>query len=129
MANDLANLAELVAVGRTVRNAAEEIGLAEQAAYKISAKPEFKAKVYAIRTEKTEGLSALALGAAEDAIRELQVLATSAAKEADRISACDKIIKQVLPLAENTELRRRLDDLERRAAEAAEETGGVGTSD
>lgn len=128
-ADEFENLAALVAVGKTVREACESLGLSESKAYRCTAKPEFKARVHVIRTEKTEGLSALALDAAEDAIRELRVLATTAEKDADRISACDKIIKQVLPLAENTELRRRLDDLERRAAEADSEAGAISASE
>ena len=121
MDGDLENIAQLVAIGRTIRDAAEEIGIPEHAAYKLSRKDEFRTRVSAIRTERTEALSAQALGASEDAIRELQTLATTAEKDSDRIAACKAILAQVLPLAENTELRRRLDDLERGAAEEAGE--------
>lgn len=122
MADDRRNLAELVAIGATIRDAAEQLGLAERTAYGISGVPEFKALVYAIRTEKTEGLSAQALGAGEEAILMLRAMATTAEKDSDKIAACKAILTQVLPLAENTELRRRLDDLERGAAEETGET-------
>lgn len=121
MANDAENLAQLVAVGSSIRDACHSLGITENVGYKITGKREFKQRVAEIRTEKTEGLSALALGAAEDAIRELRVLATTTEKAADRVAACRAILAQVLPLAENTELRRRLDDIERGAAEEAGE--------
>ncbi len=119
-AEDLANLAELVSVGYAIRDAAADIGLSENAAYKISATTEFKAKVHTLRTEKTEAIAAQGLGAASDAIRELQVLATTAEKDSDRIAACKAILSQILPLAEQTEIRRRLDDIERIAEENRE---------
>lgn len=118
---DFENLAQLVAVGKTRREAAEELGIAESTAYRETAKPEFKARVYAIRTEKTEHLSAQALGAGEEAVLQLRAIASTAEKDSDRIAACKVILSQVLPLAENTELRRRLDDLERAAVEKAGE--------
>lgn len=114
-ADDLENLAQLVAVGSTVRDAAEQLGISERHAYGASAKPEFKARVAAIRTEKTEGLSGQCLGGAEDAIRELRVVATTAEKDSDRIAACRVLLDKAIALAEMTELRRRLDELERRA--------------
>lgn len=120
MADDAENLAQLVAVGSSIRDACSSLGISENVGYKITGKREFKQRVAEIRTEKTEGLSALALGAAEDAIRELRVLATTTEKAADRVAACRAILAQVLPLAENTELRRRLDDIERGVAEATE---------
>lgn len=119
-ADDRCNLAELVALGMTIRGAAEKLGIPANAAYKITSKNDFKPLVYSIRTDKTEGLAAMALGASEDAILMLRALATTADKDSDRIAACKAILAQVLPLAESTELRRRLDDLERGAAE---ETG------
>lgn len=122
MASDLENLAQLVAVGHTIKDAAEGIGIPEQAAYKLSRLDEFKRRVSGIRTERTEGLAAQALGASEDAILMLRTLATTAEKDSDRIAACKAILAQVLPLAESTELRRRLDDLERGATEEAGET-------
>lgn len=121
MAADRENLAELVALGSTIRDAAETLGIPEQAAYKITSKPDFKPLVYSIRTERTEGLSAQALGAAEESITQLRAIASAAEKDSDRIAACKAILAQVLPLAENTELRRRLDEIERGAAEADRE--------
>lgn len=123
-ATELENLAALVAVGQSIRDAASEIGLTHDQAYKITCTAEFKARVHSLRTEKTESLAGMALGAAEDAIRELRVLATTAEKDSDRISACKAILDKVLPLAENAELRRRLDDLERAASEADQEARG-----
>lgn len=119
MADEAENLAQLVALGSSIRDGCQALGITENVGYKISGKRDFKQRVSEIRTEKTEGLAAQALGAAEDAIRELRTLATTAEKDADRVSACRVILSQVLPLAENTELRRRLNDIERGVAEAA----------
>jgi predicted transcriptional regulator len=127
LADNAANLARLVAVGYSVRDAAKELGISERTAYRISAPDDFKKSVSVIRTEKTESLSAKALGAAERAIVRLDQLMSTAEKESDQISACRLIISQVLPLAENTELRRRIDELEQRATQEAEGVG-VGKS-
>lgn len=122
-ATDSENLAQLVSVGHKIREAAEAIGVPEHAAYKLSCKPEFKRRVSEIRTERTEGLSAQALGAAELGFNvALSVMQDDSQKASDRLAAVKLVFSQVLPLAENTELRRRLDDLERGAAETAGET-------
>jgi hypothetical protein len=120
MASDSENLAELVALGSSIKDAAEALGIPESAAYQISRHTEFKAEVYKIRTEKTEALSALALGAAAEALACLRLLARSSERDSDRIAACKAILAQVLPLAETAELRRRLDELEKLAAEEGE---------
>lgn len=122
--SDLANLAELVAAGETVRSAAESLGIAERSAYRISATVEFKAEVNSIRTGLAESLSGRALSAAETALAQLESLATTAEKESDQIAACKAILDKMLVLADNVDLRRRLHDLERGAAEAAGQTGG-----
>ena len=123
MGNDLTNLAELVAIGSTIRDAAEQIGITETKGYNLSRKPEFKAEVARIRTEKTEGLSALALGGAEDALVQLRAIATTAERDSDRIAACRVLLDKAVAFAEMTEFRRRLDELERNADEASRQAG------
>ena len=122
--DELDNLAELVAVGNTIRDAAEQLGISEATAYRTSRTAEFKARVAAIRTEKTEGLSGQALGGAEDAIRELRVLASTAERDSDRIAACKVLLDKAISLAEMTEFRRRLNELERANEEARQARDG-----
>lgn len=114
--DDFENLAQLVALGSTVREAAEQIGISESVAYRYSATAEFKARVAVIRTEKTEGLSGQALGGAEEALIQLRAIASTAEKDSDRIAACKILLDKAISLAEMTELRRRLDEIERRDA-------------
>lgn len=114
--NDLENLAELVASGSTIRDAAESIGIPVHAAYKITCTDLFRQRVRETKSERTELIAAQALDAAIDSIRELRTLATTAEKDSDRIAACKTILSQVMPLAEHSELRRRIDDIEQRAA-------------
>lgn len=121
---DLANLAELVAVGHSIRDAAGELGISESLAYKVSATAEFKAKVHCLRTEKTEHISASALGAAEVAMRTLRELAQSAEKDSDRIKASVEILRTVVQFAEYAELRHRIDKLERASQESSEARSG-----
>lgn len=118
--DDFTNLVVLVALGSTICDAAGELGIPTSTAYKISRQDEFKPAVYRIRTERTEGLAAKALAAAEEAIITLRAIAGTAEKDSDRVAACNAILKQVLVLAENTELRRRLDNLEQRATETTD---------
>lgn len=115
--DDFANLAVLVALGHTICDAASELGIPASSAYKISRQDTFRSEVYRIRTERTEGLAAKALAAAEEAITSLRAIASTSEKDSDRVAACNAILKQVLVLAENTELRRRLDEIEQHAAE------------
>ena len=114
--NDLENLADLVASGSTIRDAAESIGIPVNAAYKITRTDLFRRRVSEIKSERTEAIAAQSLDAAIDAIRELRTLATTAEKDSDRIAACKTILSQVMPFAEHSELRRRIDDIEQRAA-------------
>lgn len=116
--DELDNLAELVAVGSTIRDAAEQLGISEATAYRTSRTAEFKVRVAAIRTEKTEGLASQALGGAEDALIQLRAIATTAEKDSDRIAACKVLLDKAISLAEMTEFRRRLDELERADEEA-----------
>ena len=116
-ATQLERLAQLVAVGYSVADACKECNISESIAYKNSAKAEVKARVYVIRTNKMEDLSAKALGAATTAVATLKELATSSEKDSDRIAACKAILDKVMPFAELAELRRRLDQLEQRASQ------------
>lgn len=122
-ADDFENLAQLCAVGYTIRESCEQLGLAENTAYRITAKADWKARVSAIRTEKMEGISGSTLRAAHGALMQLEALGSTAEKDADKIAACKAILQMLIPLAENTELRRRIEELERRAAEQDTETG------
>jgi hypothetical protein len=118
--DDFTNLATLVALGKTIKAASEDLGVSLDRAYHLSRQDDFKPTVYRVRTERTEALAAQALAAAEEAIITLRAIAGTAEKDSDRIAAANAILKQVLPLAENTELRRRLDAVEQRTTETTD---------
>ncbi len=117
---DLSNVAELAALGWSIRDACEELGLSYDTVCKQTgrkANPEFQRMVSQIRTERTEALAGKALKAAELAVVQLDAIAQTAEKDSDRVSACGKILDKVLTFAENSELRRRIDELEQAAAD------------
>lgn len=111
-----------VASGESVRDAAAAIGISERQAYRISGTAEFKASVNAVRTEIAERAVASLLSVVEVAIQTLRECC-DADRESDRIAAAKAVLANMLPLTENVELRRRVDDLESRAAAAAGEAG------
>ena len=113
-------LAVAVAQGMTVKAAAEEIGCSADYAYELSRKKEFKLRVNELRSEVAEQASGLLMAAASEAIQSLRAIASAAEKDSDRIAAAKAILQMMLPLSENTELRRRLDDIERGVAEATD---------
>lgn len=117
------NLALLVAAGYTVREAAEQLSVTERVAYGISSQDDFKRQVQDIKTERAEALASLVLTAAQKAIARLEQLVDTAEKDSDCITASRSILQYVIPLSESTELRRRIEDLERRAAEQSATVG------
>lgn len=117
------SLATAVASGVTVCSAAEDLGCSVAHAYRITATPEFKTRVSEIRAS----LSDLALGrlteVAAKAVDTLEeIMESREAKESDRIAAAKAVLAQLGPLAELVELRQRINELERAAAEVDDES-------
>lgn len=108
----LQNLASRVAAGASVRSAAAEVGCSERTGYAIAATDEFRDLVSRARSEAIQQavgiLAANATAASNALVRLLQsddqrVVLASASKLLDRIG----------PLQELTELRERIELLEK----------------
>ena len=105
-------LAVAVAIGRTVRAAAESCGCSERQAYRISATPEFKHRVSEIRSEMTNAAVGLISTAASEAVTTIRELLDSTNEPPVRLNAAKAILANLAQLSELGELRQRLDRLE-----------------
>ena len=105
-------LAAAVAGGATVRAAADAIGLSERTAYRLSGSVEFKRRVSELRTEATFAAVGILNNAASLAAETMVELLGKDHIPKDRLSAAKMIIGTLVPLAEHSELRLRLDALE-----------------
>ncbi len=100
-----------VAKGSTAKAAAAEVGCSLDHAYQLSRTREFRASVADIRTAAIESAVSKIASVAEQAVETLQE-ALKADRPTDRINAAKAILASILPLSENLELRRRLEELE-----------------
>lgn len=105
-------LAAHVASGRTIRAAAELIGIAESTAYGISSSSEFRAAVARLRTEAVGAAIGILSQAASQAALTLVALLGAENDPKDRLSAARLILANLGPLSEHGELRERLDSME-----------------
>lgn len=109
-------LAAALAAGRTVRDAAGAAGVSERTAYRRLSDPVFTQHVAALRDEMVRaaaGRLADGMAAAADILRALLA-------DADphiRHKAAVKLIELGVKVAELADIQRRVEDLERRAAE------------
>jgi hypothetical protein len=108
-------LALEIASGSSVKDAATKAGCSLTHAYHLSADPSFRVRVGEIRSEAVASsvgkLSRIA-SKAVDALE--QILDSDDAK--DRLNAVKIILTHLVPLAEHSELRDRLDRLEQSSA-------------
>jgi transposase-like protein len=109
-------LALALAQGRTVKDAAAEAGVSERTAYTWKSADDFRKRVEGLRAELFEAavgkLAANSAGAA-DALGSL----IASRNESIKLGAARIILETGARLREALELRRRLDELERRLAE------------
>ena len=103
-------LAVQVACGKSIRDAAEEIGCSERQAYRLSSTPEFNRRVAEIRTAALDAATGLISDATSLAVRKLVALLDDPHVA---LGAAKAILSNVGPLSELGELRKRLDALER----------------
>jgi transposase len=108
-------LATEVAGGLSIRDASTKIGCGVSTGYNISCIPEFQIRVSTIRSEAVQNASGKLSRIASKAVDALeQILDSDDAK--DRLNAVKIILTHLVPLAEHSELRDRLDRLEQCSA-------------
>jgi hypothetical protein len=111
-------LAVRVASGMSIRDAAKEVGCAAPTAYQLSAQTDFQIRVNELRTEATNEAVGSLTNLARTAIQTLgDVMTMEEARPQDRIAAAVAVLKIISPFAELHEIRRRVDELEKMAAE------------
>ena len=105
-------LAVAVAGGQTVKAAAESCSCSERQGYRISATPEFKSRVSAIRAEMTSQAVGELSAAASEAVTTIRELLASTNEPSVRLNAAKAILNALGPMSELGELRERLAALE-----------------
>ena len=105
-------LAVAVAGGQTVKAAAESCSCSERQGYRISATPEFKSRVSAIRAEMTSQAVGELSAAASEAVATIRELLASTNEPSVRLNAAKAILNALGPMSELGELRERLATLE-----------------
>jgi hypothetical protein len=104
-------LASQVAGGISIKDAALKVGCSLTHAYHISSSPAFQSRVSTIRSEAVQNASGKLSRIASKAVDALeQILDSDDAK--DRLNAVKMVLTHLVPLAEHSELRDRLDRLE-----------------
>jgi len=107
------NLAVRVAAGSSIRDAAVAVGCAESTAYNVSSTIDFRRRVGELRAAMTDAaVGELAAGAAE-AVATLRQLLDKANDPPQRIAAAKAILAALGPVTELSEIRRRLDEIEK----------------
>lgn len=107
-------LATLVAGGRTVAGAADELGLSRRSAYRNSKRPAFQARVSAIRAEITSAAVGKLSQSANQAVATLVELLDADFEPSTRLNAAKAILTSLGPISELSELRERIARLEGR---------------
>ena len=106
-------LAVAVAGGSSIKAAAVVVGCSEQTAYNISATPEFRQRVSEIRSEiTTEAVGRLTI-ASTKAVDTLSELLNPEHEDSVRLQASKAVLTLLGPISETSELRARLDRLEK----------------
>lgn len=114
-------LAAEVARGVLVKDAAKIVGVSHHHAYDISCTPEFKRRVNQMRTAMIEGTVARLVKASEKAVETLEDCLPDKERDSKwlatakvRMAAAKSLLSVLLPLADNYDIRQRLDALEER---------------
>ena len=108
------NLALALASGKTLRDAAAVVGIAERTATRRWADPTFRQRVAELRGEMVGhalGRMADGMGEAADVLRQL----LGAESESVRLGACRAILELGVKLRESVDLEERFAAMERRA--------------
>jgi hypothetical protein len=105
-------LAVLLAGGEDVKAAAPKVGLSERQAHRYTRRPDFRARVDAIRGELVERAMGELVASLTAATATLKKLAESAESEQVRLAASKSIIEGAARMRESVELERRVRELE-----------------
>ena len=106
------SLAALVAGGRTIAGAADELKVSRRSAYRNSKRPEFIHRVSELRAEVSSQTVGKLSQAASQAVDVLVSLLDSDFEPSLRLQAAKSILASLLPVSELSELRVRLKLLE-----------------
>lgn len=106
-------MAASVACGLSIRAASESCGCSERQGYRLSGSAEFRQRVASLRTEMTSAAVGELSAAACEAVQTLRQLLGDEFDASVRIQAAKAILGNLRPLAELSELRERIDELER----------------
>ena len=109
-------IAVLVAGGSSIKAAAETVGCSLQTAYNLSATPEFKNQVAAIRNDAVAAAVGVLSQAASKAAQTLVDLLSDQHEAKDRLAAARLILANLGPIQELGELRERITKIESQAA-------------
>lgn len=105
-------LAVLLASGRSIKDAATEIGCGSRTAYRHASRPAVKARVAELRGEITrQAVGTLTVAASQAAVTLTEMLDADF-EPSVRLAAAKAILASVGPLSELGELRQRLSELE-----------------
>ena len=107
-------LATQVASGQSIKDSAATVGCSCRTAYNLSSTSEFKTRVSEIRSEVSAGTVGILTLAASEAAATLRALLSTTQEPNTRLNAAKAILANLGPMAELGELRRRIDELERR---------------
>ena len=105
-------LAVHVAGGKTIRRAAEIVGISEATAYGFSSSDEFKQAVSRLRTEAVNAAVGSLSDSASEAVDTLRSLLEATNEPSVRLNAAKAILANLKPLSEANELRARIDAIE-----------------
>ncbi len=109
-------LAVHVAIGKTIRQAAEIIGISEATAYGISSSDEFRNAVSRLRNEAIAQAVGILSEAASKAAQTLVDLLSEEHEAKDRLTAARLILANLGPIQELGELRERVSKIEGQAS-------------
>jgi hypothetical protein len=108
-------LAVLVAAGKTYREAGAELGVSESTVYRAARNPLFRRAVDECRGHAVEAGLGLLCEAFAAAARELaRLVREGTPADAIRLGACRTVIESVLKVRDQTEVIRRIEELENR---------------
>ena len=108
-------LALAVAAGATIRAAAESCDCSERQGYRVASTAAFRTRVAAIRGEMALSAVGVLTAACAKAAQTLAGMLSDDHEPKDRLAAARLILANVAPLSELSELRQRIDALERPA--------------
>jgi hypothetical protein len=109
-------LADSMALGLTLRDAATEAGCAESTAYRVARSKGFSEAVNERRQAAADSCVGRLVRASIKAVSSLeQILDDADARNSDKVAAARAILSAIIPLSDALEIRRRIDALEARA--------------